>query len=679
MDDVETLRRQLAAMKLALATAEAERVKAQEEAKLAAERATTAEEETLRATAEANLAAERATTAEAERVKAQEETFCERFNSFAASAAPESGSTGDVSRRGVPISAVCALPDVVRAARPVDLATPTATKDEKAAWAWLLRRKPTVAGAPPSTSVGEVKDVHPIVREVIYAALPERGWRYWGDKIVPDDIRSAQAKPDGVFTHERDAQPSLIGAAFMLEVKKPGDMATAERQALAYARRRLYKVFLECRGRADCSPSLLAGLSSLVAATDGEQISFLRVRSGAPEDGRSYAGCTPCPSDKCAPLLLLPGFTGRGSYTLPIKVPAGFVALYRVLHAGPDALSPATPLLSQLPVLHDWPTKLSTPCVDGAAPVHKVLTLGHRLGVGGTSDVYEVNGSADGGGAGGGASGSSSLVASSGVVRLVKLPRHTSEAICKQFEAEFKALRALASACPNLGLFPVGVALCEREFQVRALRTPACPWPALVTSSLVGCRLEEKVPCFESTGLARVRFADKVISRVLKALSIAHSLDPPLVHCDVRPANMVVVTSGGSDEAALVDWGLCLPSGGNGLCRGVAAFAADGVFTSSSYAVCPKMDLLAAAYSWVAIVYGTPDLRPPWAVCTVDEMDEDRRNWLADHTEWLGIATVRDFVDRAGTMEFTTRGYEDLYNWKSTGDEPGSTCDGEST
>ena len=117
--------------------------------------------------------------------------------------------------------------------------------------------------------------------------------------------------------------------------------------------------------------------------------------------------------------------------------------------------------------------------------------------------------------------------------------------------------------------------------------------------------------------------------RVLNALEAAHSAG--VVHCDVRPSNIVVV----GDEALLVDWGSsCAP--GTDVCRiGVAAFADERVFTQGSYVSRPAQDAAGALFTFLAIAFG-PDCGAPWLAYGFrndDEIFSARSRWLQGHAD----------------------------------------------
>ena len=87
----------------------------------------------------------------------------------------------------------------------------------------------------------------------------------------------------------------------------------------------------------------------LGVATDGVTVALVRVSSGAPAAGGSFAHASPCPAfvTKAMPLLEW-DFRSTSGYKLPVGAPppAGFVALARLLNAPPAALGDGAPLAS---------------------------------------------------------------------------------------------------------------------------------------------------------------------------------------------------------------------------------------------------------------------------------------------------------------------------------------------
>jgi hypothetical protein len=112
------------------------------------------------------------------------------------------------------------------------------------------------------------------------------------------------------------------------------------------------------------------------------------------------------------------------------------------------------------------------------------------------------------------------------------------------------------------------------------------------------------------------------------------------VHCDVRPANIVIV----GDAAVLVDWGCSCACGDNARGRGVAAYADARIFapTTTSFSARPSQDVAGALYTWAAIACdagcAAPWLAlPPAAAAahgpfTLADMPTRREAWLEGAT-----------------------------------------------
>ncbi len=226
-------------------------------------------------------------------------------------------------------------------------------------------------------------------------------------------------------------------------------------------------------------------------ATDGWEVVVLRVTSGAPEPGGSYAeNAMPCPSYESPPLPLLRGEWdfATASGVLPQAPPAGFVALARVLCADADGLVGTAPLTSVLADL----------AADEAAPAEAAvqLRLDARLGCGGSADAYAV--AAD--------------VPQAGAGAVLKLARGAAEDLVRAFAAEEDALRTLAGA-PGV------------PRMLRAGRRADMRWPMLLTSPLgaplaaeLAARLGAACAAGAQAADARRAFADEVLSGVHAAL-----------------------------------------------------------------------------------------------------------------------------------------------------------------
>jgi hypothetical protein len=144
---------------------------------------------------------------------------------------------------------------------------------------------------------------------------------------------------------------------------------------------------------------------------------------------------------------------------------------------------------------------------------------------------------------------------------------------------------------------------------------------------------------------ARRACADAVIRRVLDALEAAQR--ERLVHCDVRPDNIVV--AGGAP--LLADWGCACAAGTHIQGRGVAAFASTRVFVGTGVAATSSVDAAAALYTWLAIACGDGCV-PPW-MCrgnSVERLLAERRRWLEDAAA-DGDARVAAVVHAVGELD----------------------------
>lgn len=232
-----------------------------------------------------------------------------------------------------------------------------------------------------------------------------------------------------------------------------------------------------------------------------------------------------------------------GSHSPP---PAGFSALLRLLHAPPRALGVGRPLAA-LDV--EWSGL-------GVASTAERLEFGTRLGVGGSSDTFACRGGE----------------------AVAKVARVATKTVAADFAAERDALVDLRGVATATGLVLELVAVGQRAGAgssalaagQRAGRA-ATPWPVLLLRPR-GEALDEWVRARVETAAdgaaARVAAADAVARRVLDALAAAHALE--WIHCDVRPANIVVVADG---HAMLIDWGLATRAGQRLEPRSVAAYS----------------------------------------------------------------------------------------------------------
>jgi hypothetical protein len=464
----------------------------------------------------------------------------------------------------------------------------------------------------------------------------------------------------------------------MVEVKLPGEIEDAVTQTCIYLRRRIYRLCKESHARGEPMHSLFA----LGVATDGQHAVVLRMRSGAPPAGpeHSFALAQPCPVQR-SPVLPLLGawdFCARPPQWYSSPAPEGFLALARLL-AAPVGLLAVDTLLTHLDVRVGPPSQAAISAAtgasaaavaagggDGAAGLGEArqcarLVLGERLGSGSTSDAYACSfaGESDAAAVTGWARGAVGLCA--------KVARVSTPQVQGCFAQETRALQLLAAAeaCAapaGVLMVPRLVAACSRQ------RDPAWPalllWPAGQSlASWVEMRVREDgsgsssnsssssgvgggggggsdsdpeaagdavgaaaAAAAAAAGRARARCATAVVLRILLALEAGFSVG--LVHCDVRPSNIVIGPEGG---AVLVDWGISRAAGDESRGCGVAAHADERVFRQTSYAARPAQDVYAALLTWVCIARGS-ECAAPWAA-GVAQLPA-RREWLRARAEW---------------------------------------------
>jgi hypothetical protein len=555
----------------------------------------------------ARLAAEARTREQAEK------TFTVKMMAISSSASGDT-SKADTARRGAPVPTTSTADFM----EPYPVVDPARVTD-----AWAAFSKKLGEWTPPDPPVREVSHVQPVVRMVLEAALGEspRQLRYFKERVASDDIAVAEAKPDFLVTHAREARASLLGSALILEVKLPGKQGKAEQQARAYARRRVYKAFTEARNRNEAGSDVAA----VAAGTDGRHIVFARVSSGAPADGESWATARPCPTVVSESFALLPPeWTGSERITLKAAPSEGFAALVRVLSAEGLLAGDLGPLKS---LRVQWAAPAGGGAGggggggDAAPPVIEEVALGERIGQGGASDVYAVDGHA---------------------THVIKVGRCASANMDGAYSAEATALAMLAEAA----LTKVVPALVRVGSRARRAGDDAPEialslWQVLELSPR-GVPLEDWLRVFVDSGAAsdadaagvgaasresRRKVADAVATRVHAALTHAHGKD--IIHCDVRPSNVVMA----DDKAVLVDWDVSRRAGESLCCVGVAAYADERVFSEAGCRAQPAVDMRALAFLWLSIAMGCAG-RAPWlqqpGSCSWDEFSvlEARSAWL---------------------------------------------------
>lgn len=482
---------------------------------------------------------------------------------------------------------------------------------------------PLVAG---DAKVRENSHIHPVIAWALDSCLSGvDDIRMIRNKVMPDDVAVAEAQPDFSVVHARDSLPSLLGAAFTLEVALPGDLERAARQAHAYGRGRVYKLLTEALNRGETGHTIAA----VVAGTDGRCITLSAVMSGAPPPGGEWRDHKPCPTFRTDPLKLLAGWDGASKPDLPAAPPAGFQALLRVLHARGSALmmqAEGAPLTS-LRVCWAGGADGAEAGTDGGGGV-SVVALGDCLGRGGTSDVYGLDGGS-----------------------VIKLGRCATSGLAAAYAREEAALTTLRRDAPPpeegvaagpvdpiprieragdraLGVERSPPSTAWRVLQLAPRGEPLLAWltrkaRAVEAEALAGGAGQAAARALRRAWLRGT--ATSVTARVLDALERAH--DAGIVHCDVRPANVVMA----GDHAVLADWGESRSVGDEASGVGVPSFAAPGVFTQSSYTARPLQDIVPAALLWLAVAAGSG--RAPWqhySCCDHDETAALRLAWLKD-------------------------------------------------
>jgi hypothetical protein len=480
------------------------------------------------------------------------------------------------------------------------------------AWAAFRDRHAETWRAPPSTSsqLRENRHVHPSIRLLLEAAAASGGLRVYHDAAAPDDVERAHIRPDFTLTSARDSGPSTVGGLLLVEVKLPGNLDDAQYQTRVYLRRRVFKLCCEADERGEP----LDDIAAFGAATDGVSVVIVRIASGAPRPGESFKGAKPCPATETVPLALF-GAQWNFRHPPPFRAgaqggpPEGFRALLRIC-ASPRALGDGgliTKLSCRLRFAGDG-AAADVFALGGARPGREIsLCLSSRLGSGGTSDVYKVSGTA-------------------GDDCVLKAARVATKRVVHEFLAEQGALIDLRDAAAE-HLVPECVASGERAASLGTLAalvgSRSFSWPVLLlrpagvpVAEWVTSRVERAAAVAAAGNeralaaaalAARLQCADEVVLRVLRALEAARARR--LVHCDVRPSN-IVVTAG--DAACLVDWGIARKEGVLLKSCGVPAYADRRIFSDCGVAARPCFDVLAALFTWLAIACGE-GCAAPWA------------------------------------------------------------------
>ena len=564
----------------------------------------------------------------------------------------------DTFRRGAPQPIVSSIDEIFAG-------IPPATDGGVAAshmWAAFVASQLREWAPPKSTVIDENRDMHPTLARLFDAAMPSY-LRLWKGVVARDDILShPEVRPDLAVTSARDGAYSTFGAVVIADVKPLGDIVCAVNRACIYLRRRVYKLWRECVDQGENGGRVFA----LGIATDGDSVVFIRVSSGAPQAGGSFADAVPFPTIVTSAMPLLEwDFRSPDGYMLPLGAspPEGFSALVRLFNAPVDQLGDGAPLDSLCASVR-WLDGIQG--VAGPESLER-LQLGARLGCGGSSDAYMCEGTSVLSVA---VDGSSEPMARDGSAILpmeellqgsslpsrpdlvVKVARTATDEVTRSFAAEQAALLKLRASAA-VGLVPTllgigyrtgtgthdrsaGISDLGREPErlrpLLLLQPHGVPVPAWVGGrvSAALARLPPSTPAsvaLASAAAVRRACARTVVLRVLNALASAHA--EGVVHCDVRPANIVIE----GDAAVLIDWGSSCALGSNAKNSGVPAYAAIGVFRQATCVAHPSLDVAGALYSWLSIAFG-PECVAPWFDPNRDDdaMYEMRYRWMTTHS-----------------------------------------------
>lgn len=587
------------------------------------------------------IAAEKGRIAEEKgRIAAEKGWFFALMMGMSSSASGDTASNTDATRRGAPEPIIVSEADFFRGFP--DLAA----ADTQALWVAFGARHSATWKRPSRANLDENRDIHPSIFALLLV-VASAFLRVWGNVFAEDDIDRAKIQPDFTATDVRDSSASTIGALIIIEVKLPGDLTRAVRQTCTYLRRRVYKTCCERDARGESCHSVFA----LGVATDGYDVVLVRVESGAPPPGASYAGYSPCPTFATESLPLfrncwVNSFRAPPAYGAA-PPPAGFAALARLFTA-PLALLGDGAALEKL----DAAIRLLGPRAAGVGEYRGTLYFRNRLGCGGSSDVYELAGNV----AGGAAAGAAGPAGFGGCV--AKVARIATASVAKSFEAERAALTTLHATAVASGLLPElvgwGGRYPDSVFPLLVMRPSGVPL-ALWVSSRVRASSDTARNVAAAAKAARRGCARDVALRVLGAVAAAHAAG--IIHCDVRPSNVVVV----NDVPMLVDWGSSRATGNESVSCGVAAYSSAGVFqqvrpisfaehvssthsditeTTSphlvllqkSYLARPAQDVAGVLYMWLCIAYEAECMAPWLGARALSDDDarmfEVRATWL---------------------------------------------------
>lgn len=217
---------------------------------------------------------------------------------------------------------------------------------------------------------------------------------------------------------------------------------------------------------------------------------------------------------------------------------------------------------------------------------------------------------------------------------VVKVARVCTTDVQKSFAAERTALTILESVSCN-GLVPALVGHGTRdgnEWPILLLRPLGIPLSAWVTDSVQSASMTTAAKGSAMRGSCALR----AVLGVLDALAAAHAMG--IIHCDVRPSNIVVV--GG--KAMLVDWGSSRKTGENASCVGVPDFAQASVFdrAAGGFKANTAQDVAGALYTWLTVAF-VNESASPWRTPALDGGCSDHAMYSA-RDEWIEDLAKRD-------------------------------------
>ena len=490
-----------------------------------------------------------------------------------------------------------------------DKLAPEKLADSRRGWAALRACNPPL----PTVADDEKPAMHDLIGKILDIAL-ECAQQSSKTKLVLYHERKAKINdstacviPDWVAAHLRDRSFCMHAMLFGLEAKnrKPENVSVGQAQGMDYVLRLASYRDDQlneggCRGRS----------RAFAAFSNGENIQFFSLRLSRVTSDSEHVTMT---STELLELVPLSVFNG-GAW--PVEPTPGFTALVRMLSSSAEQLGELEALKSSV-------------FFPGAG----VVSLNDRIALGGFCDVYEGT-------------------LPSGGLAAVKLPRYRSAQVCADLANEASALVALQqSPCQHIPELILPTAP-PRPFTPPRSRSagsmsssgvsagraalldtwdPALDnftFPAGLVSLPLGTPLvqvmaellDREFPSPAACEAQMAALADHVFAGLHSALCHAHRIG--LLHCDVRPQNVVLVAGNRTDwldsRVVLVDWALAVPLGSrHGTSRnGVAAYLhADLAVPGSPWTARQKHDLCAAAYTAATIACGTTNghhVATPW-------------------------------------------------------------------